>query len=152
MEIERKFLVKSLPNRWKAAPNSRIRQGYFPLRGKGIEIRVREKASEYFITIKSGHGRARLEEEIKISKSCFGALWPLVRATSVTKTRYRITYGKKTVEMDVYDGAHRGLVTADVEFRSRRDADAFEGPVWLGREITGSQKYANQALARRGHL
>ncbi len=152
VEIERKFLVKSLPRRSKAAPHARIRQGYFPLRGDRIEIRVRQKGSEYFITIKSGHGQERLEEEISISGRQFRNIWPLVRRAAISKTRYRIPCGKHTVEMDVYEGPHRGLITADVEFRSRREADAFKPAAWFGREITGVRRYANEVLARKGHL
>jgi len=151
MEIERKFLVKRLPPRWKAAPHSRIRQGYFPLRKKGIEIRVRQKGSECFITIKAGHGEERLEKEINIARKQFTALWPLVCTASICKTRYRIAYGQQTVEVDVYEGPHRGLITAEVEFRSRREADSFRPPEWCEREITGEGRYANEVLARKGH-
>jgi CYTH domain-containing protein len=152
MEIERKFLVRSLPPGWKKAPNSRIRQAYFPLRGKQFEIRIREKGNEHFITIKAGRGTVRIEEETKISKNSFRNLWPLICAASVAKRRYRIAHRTKTIELDIYEGPHRGLKTADVEFSSRREADAFTPPAWFGREITGSRKYANEVLARRGHL
>src|SRR5436190_15687709 len=104
MEIERKYRVKALPHGWKSARPSRIRQGYFPLRGKQIEIRLRQKGSQYFITIKAGRGRVRLEEEIAISKKRFAALWPLVREASISKTRYRIPYKNNTIEVDVYEG------------------------------------------------
>lgn len=152
MEIERKFLVRSLPTGWEAAPCSRIHQGYFSLTDDGIEIRVREKGSEHFITIKGGRGKVRLEEEIPISKKRFAALWPLVRAASIAKTRYRIRYRSNTIELDVYEGPHRGLITADVEFRSKREADSFKRPHWFGREITGEKRYANEVLARRGSI
>jgi adenylate cyclase len=152
MEIERKFLVHSLPGGCKAAPNARIRQAYFPLRDGKIEIRLREKGKQHFITIKAGRGRTRLEEEIPIPKSCFDALWPLVRAACITKRRYQIPFRGKTIELDVYEGAHRGLIIAEREFKSKRELEAFKPPDWFGREITGVRRYANEALARRGHL
>jgi adenylate cyclase len=152
MEIERKFLVKSLPSGWKTAPHSRIRQGYFSLCEKGIEIRLREKGAQHFITIKGGRGRVRLEEEISISKERFAALWPLVRAASVLKTRFRMRHRSNKIELDVYEGPHRGLVTAEVEFRSKREGDTFKPPPWFGREITGERRYANEVLARRGSV
>src|SRR5215469_15424494 len=102
MEIERKFLVNAFPPRWKAAPHSRIRQGYFALRQRGIEIRIRKKGSQQFITIKAGRGTVRLKEEIRILKKHFTALWPLVRAASISKIRYRIPHRKKAIEVDVY--------------------------------------------------
>jgi CYTH domain-containing protein len=152
MEIERKFLVDALPSRWRAAPHARIRQGYFALRQKGIEIRVREKGSQQFITIKAGRGTVRLQEEIRILRRHFAALWPLIRGASISKIRYRIAHQRNTIEVDVFQGRHRGLVTAEVEFRSRREADSFKRPAWLGREITGVRRYANEVLARRGRL
>lgn len=150
MEIERKFLVKSLPPGCKAPSGSPIRQGYFPLCDKNAEIRLREKSSKCFITIKAGRGRSRLEEEISISRQRFETLWPLVCRASVSKTRYEVPYAGHTIELDIYRGRFRGLRTAEVEFGSRREAEAFEPPPWLGREITGNRRYANEALACSG--
>ena len=56
--------------------------------------------------------------------------------------------GPRIIELDVYNGRHRGLVTADVEFESERQSKTFVPPSWLAREITGSRSYANQTLAR----
>jgi CYTH domain-containing protein len=90
MEIERKFLIKSFPPGWRKVPGSRIRQGYFPLCGKALEIRLREMGSQYLLSIKAGYGKIRREEEICVSRRRFVRLWPLVRTTSVVKMRYRI--------------------------------------------------------------
>jgi CYTH domain-containing protein len=148
-EIERKFLVKRLPAGWKGRLSSSIVQGYFPIVGKELEIRLRRKGSHHCITIKSGNGRRRLEEEVPISKSVFQALWPLTGATRISKRRYRIPCHRHTIEMDVYRGPHRGLMTAEVEFDSRRESRLFQPPNWLGPEITGHREYANEQLARR---
>jgi adenylate cyclase len=152
MEIERRFLVKRPPAGWKRATSSRIVQGYFPMANRKLEIRVRRKGSSHFITIKSGHGRSRLEEEIEISAARFGSLWPLTHAARIAKRRYRISVHGHTIEMDVYEGPHRGLMTADIEFDSVRTSRSFEAPDWLGREITGNRLYTNEALARRRGL
>ncbi|MGZ4971814.1 MAG: CYTH domain-containing protein [Limisphaerales bacterium] len=151
MEIERKFLVKNCPAGWKRLSGSKIRQGYFPVCGKGLEIRLRQKGSQYFITFKEGLGKVRREEEIRISEEHFRKLWPLVRAVSVTKTRYRVAHSGRTIELDVYSGEHQGLKVAEVEFPSRRKCNAFKPPAWLGREITGNRRYANESLARSRH-
>lgn len=147
MEIERKFLVKNCPRGWKRHSGSKIRQGYFPVRGHDLEIRLRQKDSQCFITFKEGRGKARQEEEIRISKQHFKKLWPLVRAASVTKTRYRIEHAGRTIELDIYGGAHRGLKVAEVEF-PKQTGTTFKRPPWLGREITGNRRYANESLAR----
>ena len=114
-----------------------------------VEIRLRRKGSRHFMTIKGGFGERRLEEEIEIAKSKFNALWPLTRAARISKRRYKIPCGGHTIELDVYQGFHRGLMTADIEFASLPESHAFEPPQWLGREITGRREYANAVLARR---
>jgi CHAD domain-containing protein len=53
-------------------------------------------------------------------------------------------------EIDIYEGALEGLRTAEVEFDSREATDAFVPPPWLGKELTGDERYANQALATEG--
>jgi len=152
LEIERKFLVSNLPVGRKRNASSQIVQGYFPMASKNLEIRLRRKGSKHFITIKGGHGRRRLEEEIEIPESKFRSLWPLTREARIAKRRYRIPCDGHTIEMDVYQGPHRGLITADVEFGSVHESRSFQPPKWLGREITGKPQYANQGLARRGSL
>ncbi len=152
MEIERKFLVKCLPSGWRKSPGSHIRQGYFSLRQKDVEIRLRQKSECCFLTIKGGRGRIRLEEEIPISKQRFQMLWPLVRHACVIKTRYPIKHRRRKIELDIYEAAHRGLMTADVEFPTKTASDSFRPPPWLGREITGNSRYANETLARRSRV
>jgi len=137
LEIERKFVVKRLPSGWKRHDFSQIVQGYFPMATRDIEIRVRRKGSQHFITFKGGQGRKRLVDEIKIPESRFRALWPLTRAARISKRRYRIPCDDHTIEMDIYQGPHRGLVTADIDFDSVPESRAFEAPEWLGREMTG---------------
>jgi len=151
-EIERKFLVKQLPPRWRKSASSKIIQGYFPMAGRDLEIRLRRNGPKHFITIKAGHGLRRLEQEIEISEPSFRALWPLTLSARIAKRRYRIPCHEHVIELDVYEGRHRGLVTAEIEFGSIRESRAFQGPEWLGREITASRQYANQALARRRGL
>ena len=50
-----------------------------------------------------------------------------------------------TWEIDVFEGAFRGLVIAEVEMDSETDEP--ELPDWLGREVTGDRRYSNQVLA-----
>lgn len=149
MEIERKFLVKARPPEWKTAPKSLIRQGYFSVSDQDVEIRLRKKDSKGFITIKAGSGCERLEEEIPLARKSFETLWPLVRVASIVKKRCRIRHAGRVIELDIYEGRHRGLMIAEIEFRSVREAKAFGPPSWLGREITGNRRYANESLARQ---
>jgi adenylate cyclase len=106
-KIERRFLVKALPRDWKQKAHSQIDQGYLPVADKDLEIRLRRKDSQHFLTIKAGRGRKRLEEEIEIPKERFKKLWRLTKPARVSKTRYQIPDGGKNIEMDVFKGPHQ---------------------------------------------
>ena len=147
LEIERKFLVKSPPSGWKRQGHDCIEQGYLPMADPTLEIRLRRKGNQHFITIKCGLGGTRFEEEIPIARGHFTALWPLTWRARIAKTRYRLRHGKRTIELDDYLPPHAGLRTADIEFDSKRDSRRFRPPAWLGKEITGNPRYANRSLA-----
>ena len=66
-EVERKFLVNELPVGWKRRSSVSIVQGYLPIMNNDLQIRLRRKEEESFITIKAGHGCNRLEQEIRSS-------------------------------------------------------------------------------------
>ncbi len=54
------------------------------------------------------------------------------------------------LEVDVYEGALEGLITAEMEFDSQAGAASFEPPDWIGEEVTGHPGYANSSLATLG--
>jgi adenylate cyclase len=146
VEIERKFLVDRRPP--GLGDGERIEQGYLAIGDDGVEVRVRRRGDDTVLTIKSGPGMMRTEEEFPVDARRFDSLWPLTEGRRVTKTRHLVPLdGGATVELDVYYGAHDGLLTAEIEFPSQEASEAFEPPAWLGREVTGDRRYANQALA-----
>ncbi len=149
VEIERKFLVDRLPD--GLGKGDPIEQGYLAIGDDGVEVRVRRRGDDTTLTIKSGPGMMRTEEELAIDGRRFWSLWPLTEGRRVTKTRHVIPLDDDiAVELDVYSGAHDGLLTAEIEFPSAEASEAFEPPAWLGREVTGDGDYANQALAMKG--
>jgi adenylate cyclase len=149
VEIERKFLVDRLPD--GLGEGDHIEQGYLAIGDDGVEVRVRRRGDDMTLTIKSGPGMMRTEEELAIDARRFESLWPLTEGRHVHKTRHLIPLdGDLTAELDVYSGDHDGLLTAEIEFPSAEASDAFEPPAWLGREVTGDGSYANQALALKG--
>ena len=71
MEIERKFLVDSLPN-LKDCRSEKIIQAYI---STDPVIRIRQMNTHYFLTVKS-HGHIMREEfEMPITKEQFYSLW-----------------------------------------------------------------------------
>jgi adenylate cyclase len=151
MEIERKFLVDSEPDR-EPSRSSKIEQGYLALaddRG-GAEVRVRRKDGELLLTVKGGTGRTRAEEEIAIEPEVFESLWRLTEGRRIAKTRHVIPLGELEVELDAFRGPLEGLRLAEVEFPDDGSADAFEPPGWFGEEVTGDRRYLNETLATEG--
>jgi adenylate cyclase len=151
MEIERKWVLDAPPDGLDEHEAQRFEQGYLAIDPAGAEVRIRRKdGTTTVMTVKTGMGLVRGEEEWEIEPSHFEALWPLTGDRRVVKTRYFIPLGELTVELDVYEGDLDGLVTAEVEFPSEAAALAFEAPPWLGRDVTEDKRYGNRVLAVEG--
>ena len=149
VEIERKFLVDRLPP--EIGEGERIEQGYLVVGDDGVEVRIRRRGVDTTLTVKSGPGMVRVEEELAIDERRFESLWPLTGERRVSKTRHLIPLESGlTAELDVYAGAHEGLLTVEIEFPSVEASEAFAPPAWLGRDVTGDGRFANQALALGG--
>jgi CYTH domain-containing protein len=149
-EIERKFLVAELPGDLEAHPSEPIEQGYVAIDG-AVETRLRRRGGRALLTIKSGSGRVRVEEEFEIGRRRFESLWPLTEGRRVTKMRYELPGPDGlTIELDRYTGELDGLVLAEVEFESEAASDDFDPPAWFAREVTDDLRYANRALAAEG--
>jgi adenylate cyclase len=145
-EIERKFLVKRLPNNLKQSRCSIIEQGYLATE-PGRQVRLRKTGSSASLTFKVGRGSHREEREIKLSLKQFAALWPGTAGRRLRKLRYEIPWENVLIELDIYRGRHAGLVVAEVEFPNRASCRRFKAPWWFGREVTGEKRYSNVRLA-----
>ena len=147
-EIERKFLVRSVPVNLRRYRSSPIEQGYFVGLRDGTQMRLRKARNKYWLACKRGTGVARREWEVALNRRQFEKLWPATKGRRLRKRRYLIPWRGLTIEMDVYGGSNRGLVVAEVEFPTVRAWRAFVGPDWLGREVSGRARYSNVLLAR----
>jgi len=149
-EIEKKFLVKSLPENLEQYPHKDIVQGYLAITEDGTEVRLRKKGKKYFQTVKSGAGKTRFESEVEITEDQFNTLWEATKGKRVEKTRYEIPHESGTIELDIYHGDLDGLLSAEMEFSSEKDSNEFVTPIWLSEEVTDDKKYKNQNLALHG--
>ena len=149
LEIERKFLLTRTPDEMPAGEP--IEQGYLAIAPDGVEVRIRRRAGRSTLTIKSGPAHVRVEEELDIDDRRFEALWALTEGRRIAKTRHLVPLEDGAVaEVDVFEGPHAGLLTAEIEFASTEASGAFAPPDWLGQEVTGDARYANQSLALSG--
>ena len=147
MEIERKFLISEAPE-LGGLESASIEQGYLAVATEGgAEVRLRRRDTRLTLTAKGGGGLARDEAEIELDPERFERLWALTEGRRVHKRRYLIPAGELTIELDVYSGAHEGLIVAEVEFGDEAGAGRFEPPDWFGEEVTGRAEYRNASLA-----
>jgi adenylate cyclase len=146
-EIERKFLLKRMPDNLETYPRAEIDQGYLAIDSGGHHVRLRKKGDAHSLTYKRDYGIRREEREIRLTADQFEALWPATAGRRLTKTRYDLPRGKRMIEIDVYRGVHEGLVVAEVEFPDEESCAEFEAPDWFGAEVTGDQRYSNLKLA-----
>jgi CYTH domain-containing protein len=146
-EIERKFLIKQLPDDLKRSRSLIIEQGYLATEPAGRQVRVRKTGRSASLTFKVRRGTHREEREIKLSPKQFAALWPGTAGRRLRKVRYEIPWKNVLIEIDIYRGRHTGLIVAEVEFPDRASARRFKAPCWLGREVTDEKRYSNVRLA-----
>jgi adenylate cyclase len=146
-EIERKFLVRKMPDGLTSYPNNEISQGYLVSLDDGTQVRLRKANEQRTLTFKRGTGNVREEREVELTAKQFDALWPATEGKRLVKTRYEIPLGERIVEIDVYHDRHEGLVVAEVEFDDEDAAKNFHPPEWLGDDVTGDPRYSNQLLA-----
>jgi adenylate cyclase len=144
-EIERKFLVKTLPDLTQFSSAS-IEQGY--LADGNATVRVRVLNETGFITIKcNGTGMSVDEYEYQIP---FVDAQELLTTCKVTlkKSRYYINELGHTFELDVFAGHLNGLIVAEVELEAEDEHVSI--PDWLGEEVTGISAYYNKNLIKNG--
>lgn len=150
VEIERKFLLRSLPPEVQGASVADIEQGYLP--GHDLVERLRRVKTDgavgYFRTVKSGSGLVRTELEEPCAPDLFEAMWPFTKGKRLRKRRYRLADAGHTWEIDEF--LDRALVLAEIELASAREEVAL--PEWLERcterEVTDDPEYLNSNLAK----
>lgn len=146
MEIERKFLIKDLPENLASYPHTEIEQAY--LSGDPV-VRVRKDGDSYYLTYKGAGMMAREEYNLPLKRSSFEHLLEKADGLVIRKTRYRIPLPPYTVELDCFHGDYEGLTLAEVEFPTVEEALSFEMPDWFLLDVTSDRRYHNSVLASR---
>jgi adenylate cyclase len=148
-EIERKFLIKSLP---EDMSGTTMRQGYLqPEKERAVRIRTVEKdgAKKGILTIKgmgSKSGMSRYEFETEIPVPDADHLLSLCDQPLIEKTRFKYDHEGLTWEIDEFHGVNEGLVVTEVELES--EDQQFNKPDFVGEEVTGQVKYYNMMLLK----
>ena len=148
LEIERKYLLHSVPQLPATARPYRMDQGYFTDEpGRLRRTRAPDGTVTYTHTVKKGVGLVRQEIERELTLDEFKSLWPRTAGCRLTKTRTKVPEGNLVWEIDDYDALD--LVLAEVELPT---ADTkVTVPDWLAphliREVTGEPEYGNHEIA-----
>lgn len=145
-EIERKFLVASDAWRKAADGGTRFLQAYIvTMDDRSARVRLMDDTRAK-LTIKISTGSMTRDEfEYEIPVEDARDMMAKAIGLIIDKTRYEVHHRGFVWEVDVYAGAHKGLVVAEVELDA--ESDRPDLPAWLGTEITGDPQYSNQYLS-----
>lgn len=144
-EIEKKYLVKNLPDLTNIQPKE-ITQAYLSY---NPEIRIRKKDNEFFLTRKSEGNLTREEIETNINNVSYNILCTMIAGNVINKDRYEIKLSNNLIaELDIYKDNLDGLITVEVEFENEIQADNFIKPDWFFLDVTNDSRYKNKNLAR----
>lgn len=157
LEIERKFLVKHIPEQLDQFSKEEILQGYYKDSSQKT-IRLRKtiinkwgkKYTKYYLTQKKGKWLVRQELEKTVSEDFFSTHRKLVENNFLTKTRYKIPYQKYIIELDEYHEKLQGLWTVEVEFWSLEECTAFTPLPRFGEDISKEKIANNRYLSTYG--
>ena len=148
MEIERKYLVRKLPENLEQYNKKEIAQGYLCTEPV---VRIRRSNDDYYMTYKGDGLMVREEYNLPLTKEAYDHLRPKIDGLLIAKTRYLIPLdGKLTAELDVFEEDLNGLVIVEVEFNTVEEANAFHAPDWFGEDVTNSGKEHNSYLSQHG--
>lgn len=148
-EIEKTYLVKTLPPRLAGCRKVEIRDIYTPESAPHPKTRLRKVGDAYEITKKErNYDTASVQDEhtIKLSEEEFSSLTK-VQGKQLRKIRFYYEQAGRIGEVDVYLDDFEGLVTADFEFDSRQDLDAFDMPGFCLADVSEEDFIAGGLLA-----
>lgn len=145
MEIERKYLIRRLPENLSQYQCKKIAQGYICT---NPVVRIRKSDDEYYLTYKGNGLMAREEYNLPLTQEGYEHMLSKIDGRLIEKSRYLIPLdGKLTAELDIFEGDLAPLIIVEVEFDSLDAANSFIPPEWFGEDVTESRKYHNSNLA-----
>ena len=165
MEIERKFIVKKLPDDLESYPCHVIEQAYL---NTDPVVRIRREDDSYYLTYKGKGLMAREEYKLPLNEKSYYHLREKADGNVISKKRYVIpilnpmfdmTYLSSVqknidqislqVELDIFEPPFAPLVIAEVEFPDEEMARAFQMLDWFSQDVTNDPAYHNSNLSRR---
>lgn len=147
MEIERKFLVKTIPDNLSEYKCRIIEQAYLCTEPV---VRARKDNDEYYLTYKGRGLMAREEYNLPLTNESYQHLLAKADGNIITKKRYEIPDGTgRTIELDIFEGVFSGTVVAEVEFETIEEANSYTAPSWFGKDVTNDTAYHNSNMSKK---
>lgn len=146
MEIERKYLIKTLPDNLDSFDCRILEQGYL---NTSPVVRIRRDNDKYELTYKSAGLMSRQEYNLPLDQQSYEHLLTKIDGRLIQKKRYMIPLDSElTAELDIFEGSLAPLMLVEVEFPTEEAANTFLPPEWFGEDVTFSGKYHNSYLSQ----
>lgn len=145
MEIERKFLIKKLPDNLDSYKKRIIEQAYL---NTDPVVRIRRDNAEYILTYKSSGLMSREEYNLPLNKEAYEHLLSKADGNIISKTRYMIPEKDGlTIELDIFHRDFEGIILAEVEFPDETSANAYIPCDWFAKDVTFEKTFHNSRMS-----
>jgi len=154
IELEKTYLIKSLPKDLQGFPAKEIIDIYIPDNSEHPKIRIRKNGSKYEITkkepVNEGDSSHQEEQTIILTEEEFNFISKLPGKKS-QKIRYNYTYENLTAEIDIFQENLSGLILVDFEFKTLTEKDSFKTPDFCLAEVTQEKFLAGGMLCGKSY-
>ncbi len=139
IELEKTYLAKRIPEGLASCKSKEIIDVYHPLTSHHPVLRLRKNGDKFEMTkkepIKDGDASEQREQTIKLTEEEFNHLLKL-EGKKTHKIRYLYEHQGRTAEVDVFQGALKGLVVVDFEFNDSEEKAKFGMPEFCMADVT----------------
>lgn len=161
MEIERKFLLKKLPEDLGRFAFHLIEQAYLCTEPV---LRIRRQDDAYYLTYKGSGLMSREEYNLPLTKEAYEHLLPKADGNVISKKRYLIPLSQAdinpeclsllgdralTIELDEFAPPFAPLFLAEIEFPTEEAAKVFRMPDWFAEDVTADVRYHNSHMSKQ---
>ena len=154
IEIEKKWLIdpQNINYDLSDAKVYDIEQTYINF---SPEMRVRRvnDGKQYSFTLKRNmteDGLQRDEVDFLITEDEYNNLVKKKEGKTIYKTRYKIMDKNQVIAIDIFKGELEGLAYMEIEFTSVEEANSYETPNWVIKDVTDDIRYKNAHLSQYG--
>lgn len=149
LELEKTYLLKTLPAGLADCRSEIISDAYIPVSARHPVLRLRRRGDNYVLTKKEpedGDASRMTEHTIQLSPE-EAAAFDALSAKRFTKRRYYCTIEGHAAEVDIYGADLAGLAIVDFEFTNDTDKAALTMPEICLADITHEEALAGGILA-----